>query len=87
MTKPTPNRHSAIVAKRSTTVTVLSGAEGNCIGPEGSRVIVGAGPVDRAGGAGGGGLLEMLGGALDRNREGSPLDDITGMLGRSLGRN
>lgn len=37
-------------------------------------------------GAGGGGLLEMLGGALDRNRDGSVLDDITGMIGRNLGR-
>ena len=36
--------------------------------------------------AGGGGLLEMLGGALDRNRDGSPLDDITSMLGRTFGR-
>ena len=34
----------------------------------------------------GGGLLEMLGGALDSNRDGSPLDDITGMLGRAFGR-
>jgi hypothetical protein len=33
-----------------------------------------------------GGLLEMLGGALDRNGDGSALDDITGMIGRSLGR-
>jgi hypothetical protein len=37
-------------------------------------------------GAGPGGLLEMLGGALDSNRDGSPLDDITGMLGRAFGR-
>lgn len=37
-------------------------------------------------GAGGGGLLEMLGGALDRNRDGSVLDDITGMIGRNFGR-
>jgi hypothetical protein len=37
-------------------------------------------------GAGGGGLLDMLGGALDRNRDGSALDDITGMLGRTFGR-
>lgn len=36
--------------------------------------------------AGTGGLLEMLGGALDRNRDGSALDDITGLIGRTLGR-
>jgi hypothetical protein len=35
---------------------------------------------------GGGGLLDMLGGALDRNRNGSMVDDIAGMLGRTLGR-
>ncbi len=52
-----------------------------------SRQAASGGASSLAGGAGGGGLLEMLGGALDRNREGSPLDDITGMLGRSLGRN
>ena len=33
-----------------------------------------------------GGLLEMLGGALDSNKDGSALDDITGMLGRTFGR-
>jgi hypothetical protein len=37
-------------------------------------------------GAGAGGLLEMLGGALDRNRDGSPLDDILGTIGRTFGR-
>jgi hypothetical protein len=37
-------------------------------------------------GAGAGGLLEMLGGALDRNRDGSALDDITGIIGRAFGR-
>jgi hypothetical protein len=37
-------------------------------------------------GAGAGGLLEMLGGALDRNRDGSALDDLTGIIGRTLGR-
>ncbi len=37
-------------------------------------------------GAGSGGLLEMLGGALDSNKDGSPLDDITGMIGRAFGR-
>ena len=36
--------------------------------------------------AGAGGLLEMLGGALDRNQDGSPLDDILGTLGRTFGR-
>jgi hypothetical protein len=35
---------------------------------------------------GAGGLLEMLGGALDANKDGSALDDITGMLGRTFGR-
>lgn len=33
----------------------------------------------------GGGLLEMLGGALDRNRNGSALDDILGSIGRTFG--
>jgi hypothetical protein len=33
-----------------------------------------------------GGLLEMLGGALDSNKDGSALDDITGMIGRTFGR-
>jgi hypothetical protein len=37
-------------------------------------------------GAGHGGLLDMLGGALDSNRDGSALDDITGMIGRTFGR-
>jgi hypothetical protein len=37
-------------------------------------------------GAGGGGLLDLLGGALDQNRDGSALDDITGMIGRTFGR-
>jgi hypothetical protein len=32
-----------------------------------------------------GGLLEMLGGALDSNKDGSALDDITGMIGRTFG--
>jgi hypothetical protein len=39
-----------------------------------------------ASGAGAGGLLEMLGGALDRNRDGSALDDILGSIGRTFGR-
>ena len=33
-----------------------------------------------------GGLFEMLGGALDSNKDGSALDDITGMIGRTFGR-
>ncbi len=37
-------------------------------------------------GTGAGGLLEMLGGALDRNRDGSALDDILGTIGRTFGR-
>ena len=37
-------------------------------------------------GAGPGGLLEMLGGALDSNKDGSALDDITGMISRTFGR-
>ena len=36
--------------------------------------------------AGAGGLLEMLGAALDSNRDGSAIDDITGMIGRTFGR-
>ena len=36
--------------------------------------------------AGAGGLLDMLGGALDQNRDGSMLDDISGMIGRTFGR-
>jgi hypothetical protein len=36
--------------------------------------------------AGGGGLASMLGPLLDSNRDGSILDDVTGMLGRFLGR-
>jgi hypothetical protein len=36
--------------------------------------------------AGAGGLLEMLGGALDQNRDGSMLDDIGGIIGRAFGR-
>jgi hypothetical protein len=36
--------------------------------------------------SGSGGLVEMLGGMLDQNRDGSALDDIAGMLGRTFGR-
>jgi hypothetical protein len=37
-------------------------------------------------GANAGGLLDMLGGVLDSNKDGSALDDITGMIGRAFGR-
>jgi hypothetical protein len=33
-----------------------------------------------------GSLLAILGGALDSNKDGSAIDDITGMIGRALGR-
>jgi hypothetical protein len=36
--------------------------------------------------AGAGGLASMLGPLLDSNRDGSILDDVTGMLGKFLGR-
>ena len=49
------------------------------------QAAAGGGPAPAAG-TGPGGLLEMLGGALDSNRDGSSLDDIAGMLGRALGR-
>ena len=39
-----------------------------------------------ASGAGASGLLDMLGGALDQNRDGSALDDILGRIGRTFGR-
>jgi hypothetical protein len=39
-----------------------------------------------AGAAGAGGLLDMLSGSLDQNRDGSMLDDIGGMIGRTFGR-
>jgi hypothetical protein len=51
-----------------------------------SRQAAPAGGSARTGGAGAGGLLEMLGGALDRNRDGSALDDILGTIGRTFGR-
>ena len=44
----------------------------------------GASSLAAAGGAGG--LLAMLGGALDQNRDGSMLDDLGGIIGRTLGR-
>jgi hypothetical protein len=37
-------------------------------------------------GASGGGIADMLGPLLDRNRNGSIVDEVTGMLGRFLGR-
>lgn len=37
-------------------------------------------------GASAGGLLDMLGGALDRNHDGSALDDLSGIIGRTFGR-
>jgi hypothetical protein len=44
----------------------------------------GAPSLTSAGGAGG--ILDMLGGALDQNRDGSMLDDLGGIIGRTLGR-
>jgi hypothetical protein len=49
-----------------------------------SRQVAASGPAS-LNTAGGGGLLDMLSGALDRNKDGSALDDIAGILGR-LGR-
>ena len=51
-----------------------------------SRHAAAGGASSLTAGAGPGGLLEMLGGALDSNRDGSALDDITGMIGRAFGR-
>jgi hypothetical protein len=51
-----------------------------------SRHAAPGGGSEPTSGAGAGGLLEMLGGALDRNRVGSPLDDILGTIGRTFGR-
>ena len=51
-----------------------------------SRQAATRGASSRTSAAGAGGLLEMLGGALDQNRDGSALDDITGIIGRALGR-
>lgn len=39
-----------------------------------------------AGAGAAGGLLQMLSGALDQDKDGSALDDIAGMIGRRLGR-
>ncbi len=51
-----------------------------------SRQATAGGTSPLSTGSGAGGLLEMLGGALDSNKDGSALDDITGMLGRAFGR-
>jgi len=51
-----------------------------------SRQAATRGSSSRTSAAGAGGLLEMLGGALDQNRDGSAIDDITGIIGRALGR-
>jgi hypothetical protein len=51
-----------------------------------SRQAAARGGSSLTGATGAGGLLEMLGGALDQNRDGSALDDITGMIGRTFGR-
>jgi hypothetical protein len=50
-----------------------------------SRQVGAAGGPSQATAPGTGGLLEMLGGALDSNRDGTSIDDITGMIGRALG--
>ena len=51
-----------------------------------SREAATRGPSSLTGAPGAGGLLDMLGGALDQNRDGSALDDISGMIGRTFGR-
>lgn len=51
-----------------------------------SRQAAAGGGVSAASASSGGGLLDMLGGMLDQNRDGSALDDITGMITRTLGR-
>ena len=51
-----------------------------------SRQATASGTSPLSTGAGTGGLLDMLGGALDSNRDGSAVDDIAGMLGRTFGR-
>jgi hypothetical protein len=47
--------------------------------------LAGAGSLAGGGLAGGGGLMDMLTSLADRNRDGSIVDDIGGMLGRTLG--
>ena len=51
-----------------------------------SRQATASGASSLTSAAGAGGLLDLLGGALDQNRDGSMLDDIGGMLGRTFGR-
>jgi hypothetical protein len=51
-----------------------------------SRQAATTGPSAPANAAAGGGLLDMLGGALDQNRDGSVIDDIANMFGKSMGR-
>jgi hypothetical protein len=51
-----------------------------------SRQAATRGASSQTGAAGAGGLLDLLGGALDQNRDGSALDDISGMIGRTFGR-
>ena len=46
----------------------------------------GAQSLPGAGGPAAGGLMDLLGGALDQNRDGSMVDDVIGILGRTLGR-
>ena len=58
--------------------TLVMGAMSRQAGTGGGAALAGAG--------GAGGLLAMLGGALDQNRDGSAFDDISGMISRTLGR-
>ena len=51
-----------------------------------SRQATAGGASSLTNAAGAGGLLDLLGGALDQNRDGSMLDDLGGMLGRTFGR-
>lgn len=51
-----------------------------------SRQTAAGGNVSAAAAGPGGGLLDMLGGMLDSNKDGSLLDDVTGMLGRAFKR-
>lgn len=51
-----------------------------------SRQAAAGGASPQTSGNGPGGLLEMLGGTLDSNRDGSVVDDITGILGRAFRR-
>ena len=51
-----------------------------------SRQATAGGASSPTSAAGAGGLLDLLGGALDQNRDGSMLDDLGGMLGRTFRR-